>query len=58
MTRNLNNPGGAPGSYRYIKDFAQGINAPKETPPHIETHRGHNGGVTIEYPSAVVIMNV
>jgi hypothetical protein len=58
MTRNLNNPGGAPGSFEYIKDYAQGINAPKETPPRIETHRGHNGGPVLLRPSAIVVQSV
>jgi hypothetical protein len=58
MTRNLNNPSGAPGSYEYIKDYAQGINAPKETPPRIEVHGGHNGGPVIYRPKALVVMSV
>jgi hypothetical protein len=58
MTRNLNNPGGAPGHYEYIKDYAQGINAPKETPPKIEIHVGHNGGPVCFRPGSIVIMSV
>jgi hypothetical protein len=58
MTRNMNNPGGTPGSYEYVKDYAQGRNAPKETPPRIEIHRGHNGGPVIYRPKAFVIMDV
>lgn len=57
LTRNLNNPDGAPGSYEYIKDYAQGINAPKETPPKIEVHRGHNGGPVIYRPNGVVVVS-
>jgi hypothetical protein len=58
MTRNLNNPGGAPGSYDYIKDYAQGINAPKETPPKIEVHRGHTGGPIVQRPKSILVMDV
>jgi hypothetical protein len=58
MTRNMNNPGGTPGSYEYLKDYAQGRNAPKETPPRLEIHRGHNGGPVIYRPKAFVIMDV
>lgn len=58
VTRNLNNPNGAPGSYRYVKDYANGINAEKRTPPNIEIHRGHSGGISLYYPSAVVVGSV
>lgn len=58
MTRNINNPNGAPGSHEYIKDYAQGVNAPKETPPRIELHRGHNGGPVIYRPKSVVVASV
>jgi hypothetical protein len=58
MTRNLNNPGGTPGSYDYIKDYIRGVNAPKETPPRIEVHRGHNGGAVIFRPKAIVVASV
>jgi hypothetical protein len=50
--------GGAPGSYRLIKNTFTGENAPKMIPPTIEGHRGHNGGPTLEYPSAVALMHV
>jgi hypothetical protein len=58
MTRNANNPGMTPGAYTYIKDYASGINAPKETPPRLEVHRGHNGGPVVYFPSAIIRMNV
>lgn len=58
MTRNLNNPTGEPGSYEYVKDYVQGVNAPKETPPKIEVHRGHNGGPVIYRPKSIVVMSV
>lgn len=58
MTRNLNNPAGAPGSYEYVKDYVRGINAPKTTPPKIEVHRGHNGGPVIYRPKSIVVASV
>lgn len=58
MTRNLVNPGAMPGSYGFVKDYAAGINAPKEVPPKIEVHRGHNGGPVLYYPSAIVVMTI
>lgn len=58
MTRNMNNPNGAPGTYEYIKNYAEGRNAPKETPPRIEIHRGHNGGPVIYRAKALVIQSV
>jgi hypothetical protein len=58
FTRNLNNPGGAPGHYEYIKDYANGINAPKQTPPKIEIHAGHNGGPVLLRPGSIVVMSV
>jgi hypothetical protein len=57
MTRNLSN-NLKPGSYSIVKDYANGVNAPKEVPGKIEVHRGHNGGPAIYYPSAVVVMSV
>lgn len=56
MTRNMSN-GGAPGSYSYEIDRANGRNGEKRTPCNIEFHRGHNGGPAIYYPSAVIIAN-
>jgi limonene-1,2-epoxide hydrolase len=56
MVRNISN-GGAPGSYSYEVDRANGRNGEKRTPANIEFHRGHNGGPAIYYPSAVVICN-
>ncbi len=57
MTRNLNNPGGAPGHYEYIKDYANGINAPKQTPPKIEIHAGHSGGPVLFRGGSIVVMS-
>lgn len=51
LTRNANNPGGAPGDYDLIYE--------SEKPPKaVEVHRGHNGGPVIYYPSSIAIMNV
>lgn len=59
MTRNMvNGSNGAPGHYEFVKDYIQGINAPKEVPPKIEVHGGHNGGPVIFRPNAIVIMSV
>lgn len=57
-TLNLNNPGGASGPYQYVKDYIKGYNAPKETPPRIEVHRGFNGGLAIYFAAAVVAWTV
>jgi hypothetical protein len=57
-TINANNPGFAAGSYQFIKDTANGINAPKEVPPRIEINRGFNGGLSLYYANAFVSMNV
>lgn len=57
MTRNANN-GYRPGPYRYVLDRANGVGAAKRTPANLEVHRGHNGGPTMKYPSAIVVMNV
>lgn len=58
QTINAMNPGNAPGPYSIIKDFANGINAPREVPPKIEIHAGVNGGPAILYPSAVLVLTV
>lgn len=51
LTRNANNPNGAPGDYDSVYE--------NERPPRsIEVHRGHNGGPVLYFPSAVVRMNV
>lgn len=53
MTRNANNPSGAPGSYTKVVDKGE-----NEVPRTIDVHDGHNGGPRMYYPSAVVIMDV
>lgn len=50
MTRNATNPGLAPGAYTEVKD--------NNLPRSIEVHDGFNGGVTLSYPSSVVVMSV
>lgn len=56
VTTNINN-GGQPGSYEFIKDYANAINAEKRVPPTIEVHRGHNGGPTIMFPGSIIVAN-
>lgn len=53
MTRNLNNPGLKPGQYTRVIDRGE-----LQIPRSIEVHNGHNGGPTIYYPGAVVVMSV
>lgn len=52
MTRNLENPNLAPGSYTKV------IVQDKQVPTSIETHDGHNGGPVIEFPASIVVMTV
>ena len=58
MTRNLNNPNGAPGRYNYVLDRTNATNAEKRTPPNIEIHQGHNGGPVIYHPKSIIVMTV
>jgi hypothetical protein len=53
MTRNVNNPDLAPGSYSRVID--RGDN---DIPRTIEVHKGHNGGPAIYYPGCVVTLNI
>jgi hypothetical protein len=52
LTRNANNPDAGPGSYDKIVDD------PDSVPRTVEVHRGHNGGVVIWHPAAIVVMTV
>lgn len=52
MTRNVNNPGFAPGAYTKV------ITKDDEVPLAVEVHDGHNGGPALEFPSAIIKMNV
>jgi hypothetical protein len=47
-----------PGMYSFYKDFNQGINCAKEVGKGLEIHHGHNGGMAVMYPSAVVTLTV
>lgn len=60
MTVQAMQPGANPtsGAYSFVKDFAQGINAPLEVPPRMEVHMGFNGGLALYFPSAVVALSV
>lgn len=51
-TRNVNNPGMAPGPYQKV------IYRENQVPMTVEVHDGHNGGPIIWYPSSVLVMNV
>lgn len=53
MTRNVNNADMAPGAYQKVIDHGE-----RRVPRLIEVHDGHNGGPVLEYPSAIVVMNV
>lgn len=54
MVPNANNPGYAPGPHQFVIDTFSGTNGPKVVGGSITIERGYNGGLTIEYPSAVV----
>lgn len=51
LTRNANNPGAAPGSYTEVIQR-------QEPPKRVEVYDGHNGGLRVYYPGALVIMTV
>ncbi len=51
-TRNVNNPKGTPGPYTKV------VTRDNDVPMSVQVHDGHNGGPTIYYPSAVIVMNV
>jgi hypothetical protein len=57
MTRNVNNPNFAPGSYTHVIDRIVTANG-GTVPRSIEVHDGHNGGPVLEYPGGIVIMTV
>lgn len=46
------------GPYEFLKDYFKGVNAPVEVPGRIEVHRGHNGGVELYHPGALLVMSV
>jgi hypothetical protein len=52
MTRNINNPNFAPGSYSRV------IIDEDEIPLKVEVHDGHNGGPAIYFPGSVVVLSV
>jgi hypothetical protein len=51
MTRNINNPGFAPGAYTEVRQET-------EPPKGWQVYDGHNGGPIIEFPGAVVVLTV
>lgn len=57
MTRNVNNPDMGPGAYTAVIDH--GASGPGQRIPRlIEVHDGHNGGLCLTAPSAVIRMIV
>ena len=56
LTRNANNPGGAPGAYTVVRDMGAEIGG--RTPRQLLVEDGHNGGPVVFFPSAIVIMSV
>lgn len=52
ITFNAISGGSAP--YAFVKDSFAGTNTPKEVPGKIEVHSGFNGGLAIQFPSAIV----
>lgn len=46
------------GEYSFVKDYANGVNAPIEVPPRLEVHHGMNGGPTLDFPSSIVALQV
>jgi hypothetical protein len=53
MVRNVNNPANAAGRYSKVID-----NLDRDVPRKISVHQGHNGGLVLFYPSAIVKGNV
>jgi hypothetical protein len=53
MVRNVNNPNNAAGRYSKVID-----NLDRDVPRKISVHQGHNGGLVLFYPSAIVKGNV
>jgi hypothetical protein len=53
MVRNINNPGNGPGRYTKVIDTLD-----REVPRRISVHQGHNGGLVLYYPSAIIRANV
>lgn len=49
MVRNVNNPSNAAGRYTKVID-----NLNRDVPRKISVHQGHNGGLVVFYPSAIV----
>lgn len=55
---NAQMPERGPGPYTFVKDYFNGIYAPKEVPGKLEVHHGMNGGLTLDYPTAIVSVPV
>jgi hypothetical protein len=57
QTPNSVNPEKGGGPYSLVKDFFNGINAPKDIPGRIEVHNGFNGGLGLHFPLSVVSLS-
>ncbi len=55
ITKNVNNPGNAPGLYSFVRDYTKG--PLKTVPPKLEVHEGFNGGGVITRPSQILKVN-
>ena len=55
MTRNVNNPGFAPGPYQRVVVHGDETDDP---PLRVHVHDGHSGGPVLYFGSSVVIMTV
>jgi hypothetical protein len=53
FTRNANNPDLGPGPYMKVIDRGD-----TEVPRGLEVHDGHNGGIALYHPAAIVTMTV
>jgi hypothetical protein len=51
FTRNLNSPNAAPQPYVRVK-------IDEDVPTNVEVHDGHNGGPVMQYPGALILVNV
>jgi hypothetical protein len=61
MTRNANNPNGAPGAYTFVRDMGSGDGSNRDsgrTPRQLLVEDGHNGGPVVYFPSAIVTMSI
>jgi hypothetical protein len=61
LTRNANNPNSAPGAYTFVRDLGSGDGNTRnsgQTPRQLLVEDGHNGGIVVYFPSAIVTMAI